>query len=164
MQKRDKRRRAAFRGKGATVCATTTTAGEVVAMKEQMLYTFSYGSSQVERTIKELIILKIPVVDVRLIPVSHNYMYSGDVLKFRPGIIYHHIPNLGNDLYREARKVSGPLIGLHDVEAGLVELKAILDEYGRAAIFCACSNKKICHRILVAQLAKERYGVRVVHV
>jgi uncharacterized protein (DUF488 family) len=133
-------------------------------MKEQMLYTFSYGSSRAARTFDELIALKTPVVDVRLVPVSTNFLYSGEVLKVRPGIKYFHLPNLGNDLYKEARKVSGPLISLHDVEAGLAELKAIIDEHGRAAIFCACTNKKTCHRVLIAQLAKERYGVRVMHV
>jgi hypothetical protein len=59
---------------------------------------------------------------------------------------------------------SEPHIKLHSPEVGLEKLQAILDEYKRAAIFCACSSKLTCHRIDVANLAKQRIaGLQVIH-
>ncbi len=134
-------------------------------MAQQTLFTFGYLSSRAERIITELIALKIPVVDVRFSPVSRNWRYTQAAMQRRDGILYHHIVELGNELYKEALSASHtePHIKLHAPETGLARLGAILDEHGRAAIFCACSNKTKCHRIAVAQLAQEQLHVKVVH-
>lgn len=132
-------------------------------MQEQTLYTFGYLSGRAERIITELIAVKTPVVDVRFSPTSTKYAYTQEILRHRDNIIYYHIPDLGNEWYKEARKTSGPYIQLHAQETGLAALKEILDAYGRAAIFCACNNKTTCHRMLVARLAHEQFGVKVIH-
>lgn len=134
-------------------------------MKEPTLYTFGYLSGRGERIINELIALRTPIVDVRYNPASRKWQYTQDAMMARDNIIYHHIPALGNELYKEALsgKFTEPHIRLHNQERGLAMLKYILDQYGRCAIFCACSNKTACHRIMVADLAREEFGVKVVH-
>lgn len=132
-------------------------------MKQSTLYTFGYLCGRGERIINELIALRTPIVDIRYSPTSRNWKYTQESMMARDNIMYHHIPALGNELYKEARNVSGPYIKLHNPSAGLAMLKYILDQDNRAAIFCACNNKTTCHRILVAQMAREQFGVKVVH-
>ncbi len=129
------------------------------------LYTFGYLQSRAERIISELIAVKTPIVDIRFSPTSHNYRYTQEALQSRPGILYFHIVELGNELYKDALtgQFAEPHIRLHARDEGLKRLKEILDTHKRAAIFCACSSKKTCHRIAVSELAKERFGVQVIH-
>lgn len=129
------------------------------------LYTFGYLAGRSERIITELIAVKTPIVDIRFNPDSKNWKWKQAAIAARDGIIYHHIQALGNDLYKDALsgQFTEPHIKLHDIDTGLAALGAILQEHGRAAIFCACSSKTKCHRIEVARLAKERLGVQIVH-
>lgn len=134
-------------------------------MKEQTLYTFGYLSSKAERIITELIATHTPLVDIRFNPTSKNWRYTRETLRGRPGIIYVHIVELGNELYKEALtgKFTEPHVQLHAPDNGLTRLKEeVLDKYGRAALMCACTSKK-CHRFNVAALACERLGVKIVH-
>lgn len=129
------------------------------------LYTFGYLSTKAERSINELVTLGIPLVDIRYKANSRRWQYGGTMLKQRLGDLYHWIPELGNENYVEA--LSGqwrePNVKLSDPEVGFARLKLILDANGRAAIFCACSSSKTCHRRLVAEMARERFGVQVTH-
>jgi uncharacterized protein (DUF488 family) len=129
------------------------------------LYTFGYLSAKAERMINEFIAVKTPLVDIRFSPTSRNWRYTQGFLQTRPGVIYVHIVELGNELYKQA--LSGdsqePHIKLHNPETGLIRLEEVLRAHGRAAIFCACTSKKKCHRTVVAELAKERFGVNIVH-
>lgn len=129
------------------------------------LYTFGYLQGKAERIILELIALKTPVVDIRFSPTSRHQQYTQAGMQSRNDILYFHIIDLGNELYREALtgQFDEPHIKLHEQERGLSALQEILNIYGRAAIFCACASKKKCHRITVAALAKERLGVQVIH-
>lgn len=129
------------------------------------LYTFGYLAGNSERVIRELIAVKTPLVDVRFNPDSKNWKWKQAALAARGGIIYHHIPELGNELYKEALtgQFTEPHIKLHNIDMGLARLSEVLAHHGRAAIFCACSNKTRCHRIEVARLAKERLGVQIIH-
>jgi hypothetical protein len=132
----------------------------------QTLYTFGYLSTKAERIFKELIAVRTPIIDVRYKPVSKHWQYMQSAIRQRDGIIYFYIKELGNEWYKEALagKFQEPHIKLHAPEEGLAKLQAVLEEYGRAAIFCACSSKKTCHRIEVAKLAQERIaGLEVIH-
>ena len=134
-------------------------------MGQQTLYTFGYLCGRTERIITELIALKTPIIDVRFNPDSKNWRYKQDAWQARTGITYLHIVELGNELYKEALtgKFTEPHVRLHAPETGLAKLKEVLDRHGRAAIFCACANKKTCHRIQVAELAREQYGMKIIH-
>lgn len=129
------------------------------------LYTFGYLSSRAERIFTELIAVKTPIVDIRFNPDSRNWKWKQAAIAARDGIIYHHIQELGNELYKEA--LSGhftePHIKIADSDTGLARLGEILAAHGRAAIFCACNNKTRCHRLTVANLARERLAVQVIH-
>ncbi len=129
------------------------------------LYTFGYLSPKGERSIKELVTLGVPLVDIRYKANSRRWQYGGTVLKQRLGDLYYHIPELGNEWYKEALTGAWkePHIKLSDPEVGLARLKLILDANGRAAIFCACSSNKTCHRRLVAEMARERFSLTVIH-
>lgn len=135
-------------------------------MSERNLYTFGYLSGRSDRIMRELIACHTPIVDIRYQPVSKRYDYHQDRLRRVAGIIYFHVPDLGNELYQEALsgKFDEPHIKLHDVDQGLAQLAALLDEHKRAALMCACTSKTKCHRILVARLAHERLpGLRIIH-
>lgn len=133
---------------------------------QQTLYTFGYLSPKGERIISELITVRTPLVDVRFNPDSRNWRYKQETLQARQGAIYRHIVELGNELYKDALsgEYTEPHIKLHAPGEGLAKLKAILDEFGRAAVFCACSNKTRCHRIEVARLARAAWPeLKIVH-
>jgi hypothetical protein len=134
-------------------------------MKEQTLFTFGYLSSTSERIISELIALKIPLIDIRFRPVAKNHRYMPDAFRSRPGAIYIYIHELGNENYKAALngKFEETDILIPHMDVGLSCLNDVFDEHGKAAIFCACSSRKTCHRAVVAQAAHERYGVKVVH-
>ncbi|HEY3267241.1 MAG TPA: hypothetical protein VGM37_09965 [Armatimonadota bacterium] len=66
------------------------------------------------------------------------------------------------------KRVNPPLY--RDPDAGFARLGAILEEYGGAVIFCACSLSTYgdslhrCHRFAVAEEMQRRYpGLNVVH-
>lgn len=129
------------------------------------LYTFGYLSARAERIFTELIAVKTPIIDIRFNPDSRNPTWKQAAIAARPGIIYEHIPALGNELYKEALTghFTEPHIKIADSDSGLARLGEILAEYGRAAVFCACSSKTKCHRLTVANLANERLAVQIVH-
>lgn len=132
---------------------------------KKTLYTFGYLGGRAERIISELIAVKTPAVDIRFSPTSRRYEWTQEALSKRLGTQYIWLQSLGNELYQEALsgKSGEPHVRLHDVEQGLAELAAILDQHGRAAIFCACANKTKCHRMVVATLAIVHLDVRVTH-
>lgn len=133
-------------------------------MKEQTLYDFGYLSSRSNRILKELIACKIPLVDVRYSPTSRRYEWTQEALEKHAGLIYIHVQELGNELYKDALsgQFTEPNIRIHAPEMGMTKLKAVLDEHGRAAICCACTHKGY-HRFHVAKMAEEQFNVRVIH-
>lgn len=129
------------------------------------LYTFGYLKTSVKRTILELKRTECAVVDVRFKPHSSHWEWTQAALRDSLGSLYHHIPDLGNEPYKEALtgQFSEPRIKLHDVDRGLKQLKDILDRHRRAAIFCACTGKT-CHRFEVAtQAAAVIPELKIIH-
>lgn len=129
------------------------------------LYTFGCRHSNAERTFYELITMHIPVIDIRYSATSNNKRYSGEAIAARKGIVYTHIPALGNTRYIENLNGSfvEPIIEIANMDAGLDVLYQIVMKHGNAAIFCACSSVERCHRKLVAQEAHNLFGWQVVH-
>lgn len=128
------------------------------------LYTFGYLSSKSQRILKELTVVRTPVVDIRFEPTSRRYEWTREALENNNELNYFWIKALGNELYKEAinGKFQEPRVKIHDAEKGIEELGKIIDRYKRAAIFCACNNKT-CHRFMVAKMAEEKLKVKVVH-
>lgn len=129
------------------------------------LYTFGYLSARADRIFTELIAVKTPIIDIRFNPDSRNPIWKQAAIAARPGIIYQHIPALGNELYKEALTghFTEPHIKIADIDTGLALLGGVLEQYGRAAVFCACSSKTKCHRMEVARRASEVLAVQIVH-
>ena len=135
-------------------------------MSSKTLYTFGYLSGRSQRILQELIATQTPIVDVRFMPKSiGHYTWNKEALEQKEWLTYYWLQDLGNELYKDALtgQFQEPNIRLHDEVNGLIKLAAILDRHGRAALMCACSSKKTCHRIMVADLAKERLEVQVIH-
>jgi hypothetical protein len=133
--------------------------------KQPTLYTFGYLSTRADRTFAELTRTQTPVVDIRYKPCSRHWQYNQDVLSCRSNLLYYWIEELGNEHYKEALtgRYSEPRIKLHNARAGLVRLKAILDQHGKAALLCACASPATCHRRMVADLAAKHLGCHVIH-
>lgn len=118
------------------------------------LYTFGYLKTSVKRTLAELKKMSIAVIDVRFKPHSSHWEWTQASLRDSLGSLYHHIPDLGNELFHTALtgQFTEPKIKIHNIDRGLKQLKDILDRQRRAAIFCACTGKN-CHRFEVAEQA-----------
>ncbi len=140
--------------------------GWLVASNTPTLYTFGYLSPRSGRIVSELLAVGAMLVDIRFKPTSRHPEWCYHALCGRyPGNVYVHVPELGNERYKEALggNFAEPYIKLHDVERGLMRLGRLLDAYNkRVALFCAC-NTPHCHRFEVARLAHERFGVPVHH-
>ena len=133
--------------------------------KQLTLYTFGYLATSAERTFAELIQIRTPIVDIRYKPTSRHYQYNLEMLERRDGILYYWIEDLGNEHYKQALtgRHNEPRIKLHNAPWGLLQLKAILDTHSRAALLCACVSPTTCHRRMVAELAAQQLGCRVIH-
>lgn len=123
------------------------------------LYTIGYQWGRAGQSVQELIAVKTPVVDIRLEPETGKWDWQKPVLEQQLGSLYMWIENLGNDLHRQQ---SGA-IQIHNLDAGMRQLEAVLSEYGRACLMCACASVVTCHRLTVANEAVKRFGVSVVH-
>jgi hypothetical protein len=124
------------------------------------LYTMGYLHSSSKRTLRELVALKTPLVDIRTSPHSERLEWNQDMLVQEKGLMYSWLPDLGNDLYGHQ---NGD-IHIHNLDAGMESLSRILDTYGRACILCACAWPNACHRLMIADEAERRFpGLRVTH-
>ncbi len=134
---------------------------------QPILYTFGYLNPRADRIVADLLAVGATLVDIRYVAASARYDWCYEALCRRyPGNVYMHVPELGNELYRQALtgNFQEPHIKLHDPETGMRRLERILNAYQRrVAIFCACASRKTCHRILVADMARQRFGVQVIH-
>lgn len=134
------------------------------------LYTFGYLKKSSSRTLKELSFLQVPLVDIRYKPYSYTHpQWRKEYLEHLSGITYYWVPELGNELYREA--LSGtfqePQIKLHSPEEGIRKMEEILQKHRHAAIFCACATPTSCHRSVVAHLLLEKVPdlkIKIVHI
>ncbi|GAC1628559.1 MAG: hypothetical protein NVS4B11_26630 [Ktedonobacteraceae bacterium] len=129
-------------------------------MTTPTLYTMGYLHSSSLRTLKELIALKTPLVDIRKSPHSERLEWNHDMLVQEKSLIYSWIEDLDNDLFGHQ---NGD-IHIHNLDAGMESLSHILDTYVRACILCACAWPNTCHRLTVADEAERRLpGLRVTH-
>ncbi len=140
------------------------------------LYTWGYQ----QRTMGDLLALLVSreidyVVDVRINPWSHRSEWRRKALEGALGARYHWIRDLGNAGYRSGR------IQLVDADGGLEKLGQLLycqsfeDEaptgwaspgHGRRALLlCYERDPETCHRKVVADLARQKWGssIKVKH-
>lgn len=138
--------------------------GDTMSTKKT-LYTFGYLHSSANRVFSEMISLHVPCVDIRYSATSHKLEYNGYILKQKQGLVYAHIPELGNTRYLE--NLNGdfrePIIDIANMDAGMEALSLITMQHSSVAIFCACSDVEHCHRKVVAEEAHRRYGWEIVH-
>ncbi len=124
------------------------------------LYTMGYLHGSSKRTLAELIAVRTPLVDIRTSPRSKRVEWTQEMLVQERGLLYYHLPDLGNDNY--LARGSAP-IKIHDMDRGLASLEPLLSTYGRVCILCACKCVTSCHRLVVAREAQKRFGVTIVH-
>ena len=124
------------------------------------LYTMGYLHGSSTRTLVELIAVRTPLVDIRTSPRSKRVKWTQEMLVQERGLLYYHLPDLGNDNYLARGNAS---IKIHDMDRGLALLEPLLSTYGRICILCACVSVASCHRLVVACEAERRFGVSIVH-
>lgn len=95
------------------------------------------------------------VFDIRHAPTSRNAQWRKAALENRLGAAYRHIAALGNLNYK------GGLVAIVDLIAGLEEIEHALKEHP-VILMCACWDREICHRRVVAEAFTQRSGVQVV--
>lgn len=122
-------------------------------MSHHILYTFGYG---VRHTTAVLALLPGLIMDVRLSPRSRIPGWNKFELERALGDRYMHVEELGNVLF----KTNG--VRLKDDAKGFEILLAEL-ERGPVTILCGCGDVRGCHRLVIANRAANRYGVKVEH-
>lgn len=91
---------------------------------------------------------RLVVADVRLKPVSRQFIWNKNSLAKRLGAGYTWIPELGNLNYK-----GGP-IQLQAESIGLAKLLALLVDQS-VVMICVCADPRICHRTVIAtQISK----------
>ena len=97
------------------------------------------------------------VIDIRLNPWSRRAAFRRRQLSEALRPMYGLLPDLGNVNYR----TGGPIKLKHE-ERGLAHLAGYLRDLP-VIVMCACRDLERCHRRVVAERARERFGVEVVH-
>lgn len=94
------------------------------------------------------------ILDIRLSPRSRDPKWNMKALEhdFSAGV-YAHAPALGNKNYRDW---SAP-IAIKDMAAGMAVLRAHLVVHP-VILMCACSIRETCHRLVVADYARDELG------
>jgi hypothetical protein len=120
------------------------------------IYTVGYNAGWTPEILKsEAERLGAVVADIRYSPRSRRPQWSKKRLLEILGQDYIHIRELGNSNY----KGSGP-IELVSTDVGLDRLHAI---HRSVILLCACRELSICHRGIVAVLARDRFHWPVEH-
>jgi uncharacterized protein (DUF488 family) len=116
------------------------------------LYDLGYLEiKKLEKLINLVGVLDAVLVDVRFSPNSRNPQWRQAALKKALGDRYIHIKALGNKNYKE-----GPIEFL-DLQSGL-DILAHLIKTKNVIIMCACLNRAICHRVIIAETFEKEYG------
>lgn len=97
------------------------------------------------------------VIDCRYAPVSKRVEWAKEHLEAKLGDEYRWVHVLGNRNYR-----SGDEIQIKDLNGGLEILETYLDQCP-VVLLCACARPETCHRSLVAEAARKRFGCEVVN-
>lgn len=121
------------------------------------LYTWGYGNhglSALEDLVQRL---DATVVDIRFSPRSRREDWNQLTLHARFRHHYRWISALGNRNYHQPGAVE-----IVDLEAGLDLLAPLLQD-GSVILLCGCGDPTHCHRSVVAEAARQRFGVAVQH-
>jgi len=133
---------------------------------KQTLYTMGYLAGRADKKLRDLITMRIPLVDTRYSPESRHWQWTKDALEGKQDIIYYWIQELGNLNYKAA--LTGNFteadIQIKNIDVGINQLADILNEHRHACLLCACSDKNRCHRSVVAREAEKRLGVKITHI
>jgi uncharacterized protein (DUF488 family) len=124
------------------------------------IYTWGYQGRGVEALLDLLERERIDlVVDVRGNPYSRRPEWRKEALEETLGDAYRWIGWLGNENYKD-----GGDPRLRDARRGMVELERLVrDGARRVLLLCYERGWRECHRQVVADLARRRFGARVRH-
>lgn len=144
---------------------------------ERCFFTIGYEGKSIDEYLKQLIDNNIQVLcDVRKVPYSHKYGFSGTMLKafcHKLNIDYVHLPHLGIDsekraslktyadyqhLFDEYEKTT--LLQNTDSIQQLIELE---NKHLRIAITCFEKDVNYCHRGRVAKAVSSITGEKIIH-
>ncbi|MBN1123021.1 MAG: DUF488 domain-containing protein [Anaerolineae bacterium] len=121
------------------------------------VYTFGYEKRKPEELLCEVERLDAVVIDVRFKPYSRVKGWGRKDLESMLGERYRWVQAFGNEGYK-----SGSL-ALMDVEAGCREVAPLLEAGSNLILLCYEANPAECHRSVVAEILRERFGVGVEH-
>ncbi len=120
------------------------------------IYTLGYSGWRPEAVRAQAETLDAVVVDVRWSPRSRNPQWTRKRLTELLGARYRHVKAFGNLNYK-----GGP-IKLANPEAGLAEIRPILEAGQPVILMCVCKEVERCHRQDVAAYLVAHLGEDVV--
>lgn len=121
------------------------------------LFTLGYSGWTVEEITQVLNLHDALLADIRYKPWSRRADMRHPSLQQTFRGRYAWIKDLGNENYNKDATIK-----LHHAQRGLIELEGYPRE-SPVVIMCTCRDLAICHRRVVAELARERLGAEVVH-
>ncbi|MBA7584664.1 hypothetical protein ES708_26621 [subsurface metagenome] len=105
-------------------------------------YTTSYAGKDINDLKPLLGALDAVLVDVRFSPTSEMMRWRQIYLKTLLREKYHHVPQLGNRVFREGKaQIQNPDLGI----------KILVTFNSNAVLMCGCGDVKECHRLIIAQ-------------
>mgnify|MGYP000965548000 CR=1 FL=1 len=130
--------------------------GTIEAVEEvtmQRIYTFGYLGTPVKQLEAAIRREDALLVDIRMTPFSRNPDYSAGRLRTVFGERYRQVRELGNVNYKNG----GP-IQLQAPDSGL-EIVTQLAEQRPVVLMCGCRDFHTCHRKVVSDQLRERFGI-----
>lgn len=105
-------------------------------------YTTGYAGKDTNDLKPLLDALDAALVDVRFSPTSELMRWRQIYLKALLREKYHHVPQLGNRVFREGKAQ------IQNLDLGI---KILVSFNSNAVLMCECADPKECHRLVIAE-------------
>lgn len=122
---------------------------DIALQREIKFYTTGFSGRDINDLKPMLDALDAVLIDVRFSPTSEIMRWRQIYLKALLREKYHHLPQLGNRVFREGR------ISIQNLDLGI---KILHSFNSNAVLMCECADLKTCHRhIIVQELRRKGY-------
>ncbi len=115
---------------------------EIAPLTKIKYYTTGFAGRDINDLKTMLDALGAALIDVRFSPTSEIMRWRKIYLKTLLREKYHHLPHLGNRVFREGKAQ------IQNLDLGI---KILLSLSANAVLMCECDNPRKCHRLLIAQ-------------
>ena len=120
---------------------------DVVAQQVVRFYTTGFSGKDINDLKPMLDALDAVMVDVRFSPASEIMRWRQIYLKTLLRERYHHLPQLGNRVFREGR------MQIQNLDLGI---RVLISFAANAVLMCECADPKTCHRLAITQELRRR--------